>query len=563
MDSASAPVSVKTSSQNDGVTRRNILHSAVGVTAVVGAVAAAAPAAAMNGNGHPIFGGNRNVRSAESKNLRNLAATSNHNNFIAVQETNGDEGLYNDYRASFSKSLPHDAMGEVNRNAYRAYLSALASGGNASFETIPLANGAVRKLANPQGAYKFELSGRDSHSTWLRPAPTFAGAETAAEMGEVFWKALCRDVPFADYPWSNKISKAAADLNAFSATVGPKDGGSVTPGTIFRGETPGDLVGPYISQFLWKPIPFGPKTIEQRYAVGTPNVNFMTDVGNWLNVQRGRAPAETLVLGAERYINDGRALGDYVHNDFSYQAYLNAALILLGMPGSLDVNNLYNTSATQGGFVSLGGPDVLNLVAKAAELSLTGAWYQKWLVHRRLRPEVYAGRLHFQKTGQKNYGLPSEIGDSAAAGRIFNRYGTYLLPMAFAEGSPTHPSYPAGHATIAGACATVLKAFFQESMPIANPVESDALGSTLLPYAGTLTIGGEINKLANNIALGRDWAGVHYRSDGVDGLLVGEQQAIDLLRDYSLTYNEDFASFTLTKFNGVRIRIENGQILPA
>ena len=70
----------------------------------------------------------------------------------------------------------------------------------------------------------------------------------------------------------------------------------------------------------------------------------------------------------------------------------------------------------------------------------------------------------------------------------------------------------------------------------------------------------EINKLANNISLGRDWAGVHYRSDGVDGLLVGEQQAIGLLQDYSRTYNEEFAGFTLTKFNGERIRIMDGSV---
>jgi hypothetical protein len=79
-------------------------------------------------------------------------------------------------------------------------------------------------------------------------------------------------------------------------------------------------------------------------------------------------------------------------------------------------------------------------------------------------------------------------------------------------------------------------------------------------YSGTLTIGDEINKLANNIALGRDWAGVHYRSDGVDGLLVGEQQAIGLLQDYSRTYREQFAGFNLTKFDGTRITINSGAV---
>ena len=38
--------------------------------------------------------------------------------------------------------------------------------------------------------------------------------------------------------------------------------------------------------------------------------------------------------------------------------------------------------------------------------------------------------------------------------------GNWLLPMAFPEGSPMHPSYGAGHATVAGACTTILKAWF-------------------------------------------------------------------------------------------------------
>jgi len=73
-----------------------------------------------------------------------------------------------------------------------------------------------------------------------------------------------------------------------------------------------------------------------------------------------------------------------------------------------------------------------------------------------------------------------------------------------------------------------------------------------------LTLGNEINKLANNIALGRDAASVHYRSDSIQALSVGEQQAIGLLRDYSRTYRERFAGFTLTRFDGRKVRIHGG-----
>lgn len=510
--------------------------------------------------GHPILGGNRGARRLASYRVRLKSARAHFSDSLVNQRTNGDEGVYSaDYRASFTKALPHDALGEVDPYAYQALLAALDSGEHNDFENVPL--GGVRKLANPQAAYKFEMVGTDSHSTFMRPAPKFSGQETAAEMVELYWKALCRDIPFSEYDTDPMIAAAVSELSNYS---GPSSTSifpySVSPQTVFRGESSGDLTGPHISQFLLQDIPFGNSTIEQRYVAPTAGVDYMTDYGSWLNVQNGFA-ATPLIPGPARYISDARALGEFVHKDFSFQAYLSATLIMLGIADSLDIGNLYRTSSTQGAFVSLGGPDVLDLVTKAGNLSLTGAWYQKWLVHRRARPEVYSGRLHNQMIGEKIYGLPSEVSNSEALDRVYSNTGTYLLPMAFPEGSPTHPSYPAGHATIAGACATVMKAFFNEDAPFPDPVTTDSSGSTLVPYNESLTLGGEINKLANNIALGRDWAGVHYRSDGVDGLIVGEQQALGLLRDYSLTYRETFDGFTLTKFDGAQVRITAGTII--
>ncbi|MMZ68522.1 hypothetical protein D1872_312190 [compost metagenome] len=65
-----------------------------------------------------------------------------------------------------------------------------------------------------------------------------------------------------------------------------------------------------------------------------------------------------------------------------------------------------------------------------------------------------------------------------------------------------------------------------------------------------------MNKLAANIALGRDTAGVHWRSDGIEGLKLGEKVAIGILQDYKSTFNEDFDGFSLTKFNGTTIKIK-------
>ena len=79
------------------------------------------------------------------------------------------------------------------------------------------------------------------------------------------------------------------------------------------------------------------------------------------------------------------------------------------------------------------------------------------------------------------------------------------------------------------------------------------------PWRGEpLTLGGEIDKLASNIALARDPAGVHFRSDSINGLAVGEAVAIDLLAEYSRTYSERFDGFVLTRFNGEKVWVANG-----
>ena len=53
------------------------------------------------------------------------------------------------------------------------------------------------------------------------------------------------------------FNQAAADLSKLSDNRAPKVNGQVTSDVIFRGDTPGDLTGPYISQFLLKTIPMG------------------------------------------------------------------------------------------------------------------------------------------------------------------------------------------------------------------------------------------------------------------------------------------------------------------
>ncbi|MEM7224949.1 MAG: vanadium-dependent haloperoxidase [Pseudomonadota bacterium] len=550
--------------QKPAFSRRALLKSGGALATLAGGAALASPTIAHAKDG-PLFDAIAvRKRRLEAARLRRQAANAYLVGKLSPQESNGDDSLYPDRRASFFKTLPQNDLGEVDPAAYDDFLTALDTGRPSDFDAIPLSPQAVRTLANPQGAYAFEMTGLDGQATRMPPAPTFAGATQAAEMGEVYWQALTRDVPFVDYGISASIADAVADLNNFSHTVGPKDNGLVTPSTIFRGETPGDLVGPYISQLLWLDVPYGPTNIVQRYDPPVAGDDFMTDYTEWLAIQRGAAPSDGITFsGVPSYISNNRALGEYVRQDFVFQAYFNACLILLGLGAdALAPSNPYLDIDNQGPFVTFGAPAIADLVTKAARVSLTGAWYQKWLVHRRLRPEVFAARVENQANGTKDYGINLEILNSAATANLFAANGNSLLPLAFPEGSPTHPAYPAGHATIAGACCTILKAFFDEDFVFPAPVQANADGSALVPWIGSdLTLGNEIDKLANNISIGRDAAGVHYRSDGVDGLGVGEEQALGMLQDYSRTYNENFDGFTLTRFDGTTVVIRDGKII--
>ncbi len=82
---------------------------------------------------------------------------------------------------------------------------------------------------------------------------------------------------------------------------------------------------------------------------------------------------------------------------------------------------------------------------------LTRCRYQKWFVHRRLRPEEYAGRVDRHKRGFATYPLHPDVVFAGALDRVWAAHGSYLLPQAFPEGSPLHPAYGSGHATV-GEC---------------------------------------------------------------------------------------------------------------
>jgi hypothetical protein len=469
--------------------------------------------------------------------------------------TNGDETALPGWIACYSKGLPHDALGEVDPAAYRLLLRAIASRDPADFESIPL--GGFVKLANPQAALAENLIGPDPDRLDLVPPPRFASAEQGAELAELYWQARLRDVAFEDYDAHPLAQRAAADLSRLAAFSGPRATGSaVTPRTLFRGAGTGSATGPYLSQFLHRDVFLPPVWVKQQERTAAAGLDYMTRHDTWLDCQNGALTGVNRFDEHPRFVRNGRDLGEWVHRDFTYQAALDACLVLLKIGAPPSGANPYKHSRTQTGFATFGAPYLFYLLAVVTQVGLTAAWYQKWCVHRRLRPEELAGRVEVVRAGRARYPLAPALLASEALAETVRQHGAALLPQAYPEGCPTHPSYPAAHAVIAGAGVTVLKALFDDSHELPKSVVAAADGLSLKPYVGPpLTVGGELDKLAWNVGMGRNFAGIHWRSDVAAGIDLGERVAIAVLREMKLTGHEVFAGFTLRRFDGRRVAI--------
>ena len=463
---------------------------------------------------------------------------------------NDDELRYPDGWANFSKTLPHDGLGHPAPAAFRALVNACTSGRSEDFAAIPL--GGVQPLRNPQGGLSFEFCGFDSNQTIVPPAPAFASAWRAAEMVEVYWLSLLRDVPFLDYTVDPLVARACADLSALSDYRGPTEGGAVTPNTIFRGDYPGCGVGPFVSQFLLKHIAFGAQINTQQVRTFAPGLDYLSSYPDWLARQNGAPFGPRAYAPTFRYMRNLRDIASWVDADPPLQAGYHALSILLQMVAPLDPANPYASQIrNQDAFTTFGPVEWFDMVGRAPRPAHEAAWFQKWRVHRSLRPEEFAGRVHNHVTGAFAYPLHQDVLASHALTETFSRHGTYLCSQAYPDGAPIHCAYPSGHSVGAGSTTTMLKAIFNETFVIPDPVEPTADGLGLQPYVGPpLTVAGELNKLAFNIGLARCAGGIHWRSDVVEGNRLGQETSLSILDDMHSACNEPFSGYTLTRFDG-------------
>ena len=508
---------------------------------------------------------------------------------IAPHPENGDEARYPTRIGTDTRALPHNARGEVDQAAWKALFDACQTGDPADFEKIPL--GGTRRLGNPVGPMAVSLAGITPTQIAIPAAPALASAERGAEAAEVYWQALLRDVSFSEYQDGTShpgVLAAAAELSRLSGFRGAKTDGRVTPGTLFRGGVlyfdpanpsgravtpPGVLDGPMVSQFLLRDMPFGAQWISARIRPATPDSDFLTGYEEWLKAQNGQSVSGRAKFEqTPRYITNGRDLAELVRQGLTSPLALS---LLLATPSAeadsryggmfpaaqppLSPANPYRSLRTQSaGSASFGPAHLQAILAQGISCAPRAAYWQKWFVHRTLRPEAYGGLAHHRlANGVTDYPLHDDFLRSEALDRTRAKQGSYLLSQTFPEGSPVFSAYPGGGASVAAVAVTVLKAFFDESRTIANPVQPDPGDPTrLVPYTGApLTVGGELNKLGMNLAMGRNWTGIHWWSDAAASMVIGEEVAIALLRDERMTIREPFEGFSLTRFDGSRVTV--------
>jgi len=128
--------------------------------------------------------------------------------------------------------------------------------------------------------------------------------------------------------------------------------------------------------------------------------------------------------------------------------------------------------------------------------ALLAAWHYKWFTTRtgvryRPRPVEYDYRVSVLFNRQVN---DTQSGD-----------GNLRLTPTPSPGTPRHPSYPSGHSTYSGAASEMLSFFFPD-------------------YTA------ELDQMADNTGMARLWAGIHWRSDHVQGMRLGRCVAREIIR---------------------------------
>ena len=172
-----------------------------------------------------------------------------------------------------------------NQADYKLFIDGIVNKNQANIDFICNKN---RKLVDPYCIWDTEVFGIFRSAYLIPPAPSPTSAHACAELVELYAMALLRDANinyFSDIvnlssniykdtvayldgnPIMKNILNGLNEPNIKDYLGAPVDpiSGEITYNTLFRGNAVGDLVGPYISQFLYYNVGMGALFYRQQY----------------------------------------------------------------------------------------------------------------------------------------------------------------------------------------------------------------------------------------------------------------------------------------------------------
>lgn len=407
-------------------------------------------------------------------------------------------------------------------------------------------------------------------SSPVPPAPELGSDELAADMAELYAAVLSRGFPLArlkgDEPKAEGLAGMLAELSWFRPDGRPEAvaaqrrwasrAGRMDGRMLFRGTAPGCGDGPYLSQFMLR-------------GAGTPG-----DVAQGLiSVGANQIEQRIREKGGGRFVGQLSDLALRARTSPLQQPFLNAALILLaeGATGDYGLESCPDSNLSKGSV-----PSVMTAITAMVGRATVAAS----AAEPRMPPDALALVAALSASGEG-----ARLGDAEAAaeqhvrklvragregrgGTLLHRMKARKLP----QGGGGQPGITV--ATVVGACVTVMKGLFElfDGPDSWEPLRLDRVGHgrmrevlvtdprsgglRLTDIAGTepqpLTLEGELNKVAANIAYGRMADGAMLYSDLHDGLRLGETLALDFLTE-QLAECPDAAQVRLLGFDGRRI----------
>lgn len=470
----------------------------------------------------------------------------------------------------FSKCLPHNSNGQLDKGAYSSFKKAIISRKPSDWASIPLGYkpssaraGNGLKLVNPMASFSYELEGPSPFSIGIPASPKVSSEEAASDLVELYEMYLVRDIPFTNYSASKRIARAGKRLEKLTIYNGPTLGGGIGPGAIFRGTSLGDVTGPYISQFLLLPFTIVNVSFEQKYYFPLPGTDSMRDWRSTLGCQNGTVLDDIPTMDDEpRYISTARDLAWYLRGNQNYQSFLHALYIIQDLQVSPNPTNPYSNGQITNQFSSItfGFADVMNLISRVSQCILKAVSYHKWLVSQKIRPEAMAMIVEriFQ-TDKNPHDLHEDLLDSKTLGHVYKKNGNLLLPQVYESGAPCSPSYPSASAAVSAGVCLILKAFYDENWRFPNAYTPSPDGSRLVEevkFRKKLTLGGELDKLVSNVSIGRMFAGTDFRSDYISGVEIGEKTCLRVLEDMIRRYPEKNPTFKFHLRDGSEVVIQ-------